>query len=297
MTGSKAVHKSGYAAIIGKPNVGKSTLLNHILGTKLSIATHKAQTTRHQILGIYSEDDAQIIFWDTPGLINPKYELQKAMMRFLERAKNDADIIVFMAEAFRGEVNTEALQMFAGLQKPVILVLNKIDLCTQEQAEETAAEWKQHYNFSDVVFISAVSGFGVAHLVEAIKEHLKPGPAFYPKDELSEHPMRFFAAELIREQIFLQYHEEIPYSATVEIIRYEEQDEMDVIHAEIIMTRDSQKGILIGKGGKAIKKLGTAARKAIEDFTGKKVYLDMHVKVRDNWRDKENMVKSLGYKF
>ena len=290
------LHKSGYVAIVGKPNAGKSTLMNQILGTKLSITTHKAQTTRHQIVGIHSEDNAQIIFLDTPGIITPKYELQKAMMKFVEKAEKDADIILFIVEAGDNKFPDIAFDELAKLRKPVMLIINKIDTVGQEAATVFAEELTEKFNFSSTVFISALEGIGVEGLTESIIEQLPPGPPFYPKDELSEHPLRFFASELIREQLFLQYHEEIPYSCTVEVIQYQEREDLDYINAEIIVNRASQKGMIIGKGGKAIKKLGTEARTSIEAFVERKVFLDLHVKVREKWRENENMVRNLGYR-
>lgn len=292
---SKQPHKSGYVAIVGKPNAGKSTLMNQILGTKLSITTHKPQTTRHQIVGIHSEENAQVIFLDTPGIINPKYELQKAMMRFVEKAEKDADIILFIVEAGEKNIPDYAFEQLKNLRKPVLLIINKVDTKEQEEVEQLSDELNKKLEFKDTVFVSALNGFGVEALVQSIVESLSPGPPFYPKDELSEHPLRFFAAELIREQLFLQFHEEIPYSATVEVIQYEEREDMDYINAEVIVNRKSQKGMLIGKGGKAIKKLGTEARKSIEDFVDRKVFLDLHVKVREKWRENENMLRHLGY--
>ena len=293
---SEIQHKSGYVAIVGKPNAGKSTLMNKILGTKLSITTHKAQTTRHQIVGIHSEENAQVIFLDTPGIINPKYELQKAMMRFVEKAEKDADAILFIVEASENNIPDYAFDQLKHLRKPVLLVINKIDTESQEKVEKLKEELAAKFDFSETVFVSALEGIGIEGLMKSIINTLKPGPPFYPKDELSEHPLRFFASELIREQLFLQFHEELPYSATVEVIQYEERDDLDYINAEVIVNRKSQKGMIIGKGGHAIKKLGTEARKSIEEFVDRKVFLDLHVKVREKWRENENMVRNLGYR-
>ena len=293
---STTPHKSGYVAIVGKPNAGKSTLMNRILGTKLSITTHKAQTTRHQIVGIHSEEYAQVIFLDTPGIINPKYELQKAMMRFVEKAEKDADIILFIVEANENNIPDYAYDELRKFRKKVILVINKIDSENQEVVENLSANLNSKFSFSGTVFVSALEDVGLDGLMKTITELLPAGPPFYPKDELSEHPVRFFASELIREQLFLQYHEEIPYSATVEVIQYEEREDLDYINAEIIVNRSSQKGMIIGKGGQAIKKLGMESRKSIEEFVDRKVFLDLHVKVREKWRENENMVRNLGYK-
>ncbi len=293
---SEVSHKSGYVAIVGKPNAGKSTLMNQILGTKLSIATHKAQTTRHQIVGIHSDDNSQIVFLDTPGIINPKYELQKAMMRFVEKAEKDADLILFIVDVNAAEIPEYAFKELKKFQKPVLLIINKVDKSDSESVSKIEAKLNEQFSFSDSISVSALENTGIDDLVDSIKKLLLPGPPFYPKDELSEHPVRFFASELIREQLFLQYHEELPYSATVEVIQYEEREDLDYINAEVIVNRASQKGMIIGKHGVAIKKLGMESRKSIEDFIGRKVYLDLHVKVREKWREKENMVRNLGYR-
>lgn len=292
---SQNQHKSGYIAIIGKPNAGKSTLMNRILGRKISITTHKPQTTRHQILGIHSEDDLQIIFLDTPGIINPQYELQKAMMRLVDRARNDADLILFIVDVNDTQIPNRIFQTFKSINKPVALIINKVDKVNEPDAQAVAAELNAEYDFEETIYTSALNGKGVPELLENIKEQLPPGPPFYPKDMLSEQPIRFFVAELIREQLFLQFHQELPYSCTVDVIQYDERDDLDYIDAEVIVNRDSQKGMLIGKGGNAIKKLGKDSRESIEEFIDKKVYLDLHVKVRDKWRDNPGMVRNFGY--
>lgn len=293
---SEQPHRSGYVAIVGKPNAGKSTLMNQILGTKLSITTHKAQTTRHQITGIHSDEQTQIVFLDTPGIISPRYELQKAMMRFVEKAEKDADVVIFITEAGDTRYPDDAFQQLRNLNKKVILVINKTDLSEDEKITETEKELNERYTFTTTVSVSALQGTGIKELLEEIRERLPEGPPFYPKDELSEHPVRFFAAELIREQLYLQYHEEIPYSCTVEVIQYEEREDLDYINAEVIVNRKSQKGMIIGKGGKAIKQLGTQARLSIQEFVGRNVFLDLHVKVREKWRENEQMVRSFGYR-
>lgn len=287
--------KSGYVAIIGKPNAGKSTLMNNMLGSKLSIATHKAQTTRHQVVGIHSDEDSQIIFLDTPGIINPKYELQKAMMKFVEKAEKEADLILYIFDATYHKIDEEIIEGLKTLRKPIFLILNKIDLTEQESIAQLTEKLTHQYPFKEVIPISALHGEGVKGIFDVIKKNLPAGPPFYPDDILSEHPVRFFVSELIREQIFLQYHEEIPYSCTVEVIQYEEREDLDYINAEVIVNRNSQKGMIIGKGGQAIKKLGSKSRESIEQFIDKKVFLDLHVKVRDKWRDNENMLRNLGY--
>lgn len=288
-------HKSGYAAIIGKPNAGKSTLMNRILGSKISITTHKAQTTRHQIVGIYSDDDTQIVFLDTPGVISPKYELQKAMMKTVERARSDADVILFIFDPTDTHPTDEVIELLRSINKPILLVVNKIDAIDRAQADQKVSLLKDKLKFQSIHYVSATVGIGVEELMESIRTLLMPGPPFYPKEDLSEHPVRFFVSELIREQVYLQFQEEIPYSCTVEVISYEEDIDIDRISAEIIVNRKSQKGMLIGKGGVAIKNLGIKSRESIEEFIGKQVFLDLHVKVREKWREKENWVRNLGY--
>jgi len=288
-------HKSGYAAIIGKPNAGKSTLMNRILGSKISITTHKAQTTRHQVVGIYSDDHTQIIFLDTPGVISPTYELQKAMMKTVERARKDADVILFIFDPTDKHPTDEVIELLRSINKPILLVVNKIDAISKEKAEKKVSLLEDHLRFKSIHYVSALQGEGIADLINDIRTSLIPGPPYYPKEDLSEHPVRFFVSELIREQIYLQFQEEIPYSCTVDVISYSEDIDIDRISAEIIVNRKSQKGMLIGKGGKAIKNLGIAARASIEEFIGKKVFLDLHVKVREKWREKENWVRNLGY--
>lgn len=289
-------HRSGYVAILGKPNAGKSTLMNRLLGNKISITTHKPQTTRHQIIGIHSEEDMQIIFLDTPGVIDPKYELQKAMMKTVDRARTDADILLLIVDVKDHNIPGRIYKMFSSMKgKQIFLIINKIDKVTDQEAEGVARKIEDEFDFDDTFFVSALNGQGLQNLMDNIKENIKPGPPFYPKDMLSEQPVRFFVAEMVREQLFLLYHQEIPYSSTIDIVQYDERDDLDYISADIIVNRNSQKGILIGKGGKAIKKLGKNAREVIEDFVNKKVYLDLHVKVREKWREDPSRVRHYGY--
>jgi GTP-binding protein Era len=289
-------HKSGYVAIIGKPNAGKSTLLNAIVGSKLSITTNKPQTTRHRVIGIYSKPETQIIFIDTPGMIHPKYKLQEAMMRNVATARQDADIIVYVVDATDKIPPEETFEKLKQLHKPVILVINKMDLVSSTAILPLIDELSHVYPFDLILPVSALKKEGLDKLVEALLDRLPYGPPFYPKDMISEHPERFFVAELIREQIFKQFQQEIPYSCAVNIVQYEESKKIDHIDAEIVVNRDSQKGILIGKKGSALKKLGTAARKSIEEFIGKKIFLNLHVKVRSKWRDKDTFIRNYGYK-
>ncbi len=288
-------HKSGYIAIIGKPNAGKSTIMNRILRNKISITTHKPQTTRHQILGIHSEDNLQIIFLDTPGIIKPKYELQKAMMRLVDRARNDADLILFIVDVTDAEIPDRLFELFRSIQTPLVLVLNKMDKIDHTKGKSISEKLNERFSFDETTYISALTGEGVQDLMKLIKQRLPEGPAYYPKEMLSEQPVRFFVAELIREQLYLQFHQELPYSCTVDIIKYDERDDMDYINAEVIVNRNSQKGMLIGKGGKAIKELGKNSRETIEGFLDKKIYLDLRVKVREKWREDSNMVRNFGY--
>ncbi len=288
-------HRSGFVAIMGKPNAGKSTLMNALVGEKLSIATHKPQTTRHRVIGIYSDDDSQIVFLDTPGLINPKYALQKAMVNNAEKAGRDADLVLFLVETGEDRLPDAAFESLKRTGKPVVLGINKIDRDPEAKYEALIEELSAKHPFEAVFRLSALEGAGTAELMAYLKERIPLGPAFYPKDQLSEHPERFFVEEFIREQIFLQYRQEIPYNAAVNIVTYDEQPDLVTIDAEIVVGREGHKGILIGKGGMALKKLGTAARLEIEQFVGRQVHLKLFVKVRQDWRDKDGFVRSYGY--
>lgn len=290
-------HKSGFVAIAGKPNAGKSTLMNALIGAELSIITPKAQTTRHRIMGIYSDEDSQIVFYDTPGLIEPEYHLHKAMMKAVDEALKGADLLVYIHDIHAGTLLDKERTFLEVTKLPKLVVLNKIDLLDQTTLTERMREDESVYADSlGVLPISAIEQIGVAGLLSRIKDALPTGPAFYPKDQLSEQPERFFVAELIREQIFLQYQQEIPYSCTVDIRAFEENHKpKPLIDAEIVVNSESQKKIIIGKGGTAIKKLGMAARKRIEHMLGHSIMLKIFVKVRKDWRDKPNFVKSYGY--
>jgi len=290
-----AGHRSGFVAIMGKPNAGKSTLMNALVGEKLSIATPKAQTTRHRVIGIFSDDDCQVIFLDTPGLINPKYALQRSMVQSAEKAGRDADIILFLVETGEDRLPDEAFESFKRSGKPVVLGVNKIDRDPDKGYEKLIEELQVRHPFKEVFRLSALTGEGTEQLMDWVKQNIPLGPAFYPKENLSEHPERFFVEELIREQIFLQYRQEIPYNATVNIIQFDDQPDLATIEADIVVGRDGHKGIIIGKGGSALKKLGTAARVEIEQFVGKHVHLKLFVKVRSDWRDHEGFVRSYGY--
>ncbi len=287
-------HKSGYVALIGRPNVGKSTLMNALLGRKLSIVTRKPQTTRHRVLGIHSGEAHQVIFLDTPGLIEPRYRLHEAMMKSAERAIRDADLLLFLAEAGEDAPDTFGLRHIE--DKPALLVLTKMDLIPQEEALPLVEAYTKLRAFETVVPTSAKKGFNLDALLDEIIARLPEGPPFYPKDMISEHPERFFVAEIIREKVFERYHEEIPYSVQVNVTAFQErEDENLLIDAEIVVNKESHKGIVIGKGGKAIKHVGIAARKDIEPFLGEPVYLQLHVKTRAGWRDRPGSLRAYGY--
>lgn len=287
--------RSGYVAIIGQPNVGKSTLLNALVGRKLSIVTPKPQTTRHRVLGILSGPQFQCIFLDTPGIIQPHYRLHEAMMHAVESALGDADLLLFMVDARRKDVSEEVLSRVV-TDRPALLVLNKIDLIKKEDALPLADKLSKLHAFESVIPISALNGYQVDVLKEEIIARLPPGPPYYPPEIVSEHPERFFVSEIIREKIFEQYRQEIPYSTQVNIVVFEERDDRkDFIDAEIVVERETQKGILIGKGGSALKRLGTTARRDIEAFLERSVYLQLHIKVRADWRDRPGFLRSYGY--
>lgn len=299
MTEEHVGHKAGYVAIVGEPNVGKSTLLNAILKQKISIVTSKPQTTRQRVLGILSRDDAQIIFLDTPGLLKPKYLLHEKMVQFAEIALEDADVILVLTEVSHGTVLPpaveERLEKFVK-RKGTVLVINKVDTVDRKEALPIIEAFAQRKIFQDIIPVSALKDENLEALLRIIIDKLPVHPAFYPPDIVSEQPQRFFAAELIREKIFEQFHEEIPYSTAVEIVEYKEREEgKTYINADVIVERDSQKGILIGKGGAALKKVGRSARIEIEKFIDSPVFLDLHVKVKEKWREKESMLKKLGY--
>jgi len=298
-------HKAGFVSIVGKPNVGKSTLMNALVGEQLSIITSKAQTTRHRIMGILngsSQDssshdgaDFQIVYSDTPGILEPKYELQASMMRFVQNALSDADIILFVTdleEKFGGEPIIEKLNQ---MDVPVIFVMNKIDLGKGSQAHDKLAYWKEIVKADTYLSVSALQGEGVSQVLEAILNYLPKHPPYFPKDEVTDRPERFFAAEIIREKIFLNYQQEVPYSSEVVITEFKEEPDIIRMRCEIFVERDSQKGIIIGKKGAALKKVGTEARKDLEKFFEKKVFLEQHVKVNPDWRKKQQQLSRFGY--
>ncbi len=289
-------HKSGFVNILGNPNVGKSTIMNALVGEKLSIITSKSQTTRHRILGIVNGDDFQIVFSDTPGIIKPAYKLQEAMMQSVYTAIHDADLIVYVTDVKEKiDKNRETLNKIIDSQISLILVINKIDLGSQEGLEQLVERWKTIMPRAVIVPLSAKEKFNTDNLLNIILEKLPEGPAYFPKDQLTDRHERFFVIEIIREKILNNYKKEIPYSVEIEIDSYKEQDSIVNIRVLIHVTKESQKGIIIGHKGKMLKKTGTEARKDIEEFIGRHVYLEMYVKVTKDWRDRPGAVKKFGY--
>ena len=299
MESDKKTFKSGYVAIVGKPNVGKSTLINDFLGCKLSIVTPKPQTTRKKIMGVLTKEEYQIVFYDTPGIMEPKYELQKYMVKEAYEAIEDADVILMMAEPFEppAEKDKDFFEKLSHLNIPVILAINKIDLVEKDCLIPILSAYNQRFNFAEIVPISALKGTNLDLMLNLVVKYLPEGEPFYPDDYMTDYNERFLASEIIREKVFEFYGEEIPYSTTVEIEEFKEREAgKDFIKAIIFVERDSQKGIIIGENGKAIKRVGVIAREEIEKQTGRKVYLELWVKVMEKWRkDKKKMYK-LGYK-
>ena len=290
------IHKAGFVNIIGNPNVGKSTLMNALVGEKLSIITPKAQTTRHRILGIVNEDNYQVVFSDTPGIIKPAYELQSSMMDFVKSAFEDADILIYMVEVGEMELKNEAFfKRIIHSEIPIILLLNKIDKSSQEEVEQKIEYWRTKVPNAEVFVISALEGFGVSAVFEKIKELLPEEPAFYPKDQLTDKPERFFVNEKIREKILMHYKKEIPYSVEVETEEFVEEENIVRIRSIIMVERETQKGIIIGHKGSALKRVGAEARKDLEKFFDKKVFIELYVKVNKNWRSDKNQLKRFGY--
>ncbi|HXH18544.1 MAG TPA: GTPase Era [Chitinophagales bacterium] len=291
------MHHSGFVSIIGRPNVGKSTLLNALLGEKLSIVTPKAQTTRHRIIGILNGDNYQIVFSDTPGIIfEPKHKLHKAMMRSVMESLEDADVLLFITDIFekKSDVST-FLDELQKLKAPKILVINKIDLLKSGTLESLTTAWQKQNLFNEIIPVSALQIINMDKLSGLLLNYLPEHPPYYPKDELTDRNLRYFVSEIIREKLFLHYKQEIPYSCEVVVADYKEAPDINRIRAEIIVERESQKAIIIGKKGSALKKIGIESRADIEKLAGKKVYLELFVKVRENWRNDERLLKSLGY--
>jgi GTP-binding protein Era len=289
-------HKAGFVNIVGKPNVGKSTLMNVLIGERLSIISSKAQTTRHRIMGIINDEQYQIVFSDTPGMLKPKYELHKNMMGFVNISLEDADVILFVTDLF--ETDAEIEDVIEKINKsgvPVLLVINKIDLSKENQLDEVTAYWTQRIKAETVIPISATESFNTERILQEILDRLPEHPPFYDKDELTDKPERFFASEIVREKIFLNYKKEIPYSTQVEIEDFYEEEKIIRVRAIIYVERNSQKGIIIGEGGKALKRVGIQAREEMEKFFGKKIFLETFVKVAEDWRKDKNKLRKFGY--
>jgi GTP-binding protein Era len=289
-------HKSGFVNIIGCPNVGKSTLLNALVGERLSIITSKAQTTRHRIMGIVSGDDYQMVFSDTPGILKPNYKLQEKMMEFVISAFSDADVFLLIVDIYEDIVLEESyLEKLRKTSTPVLILLNKIDMATQEILDAKLAEWKEKLPKADIIPISALKKFNLETVMYRITQLLPVGEAFYDKDTLTDKPEKFFVSEIIREKILLKYKREIPYSVEVIVNSFKEEEKIIRIQADILVERESQKGIIIGHQGEALKKVGTMARKEAEAFFGKQIYLELFVKVVKDWRNNDANLKHFGY--
>ncbi len=290
-------HKAGYVNIIGNPNVGKSTLMNALVGERLSIITQKAQTTRHRILGIVNGEDYQLLFNDTPGIIKPAYELQESMMDVVDAAFKDADILVYMVELGEQQLKDERFfNKITHAKVPVLLLINKIDTGNQDKLEAQVAFWKEKVPNAEIFPISALEKFGVQEVFNRIVALLPESPPYYPKDALTDKSERFFVNETLREKILLHYKKEVPYSVEIETESFKEEEDIIRIRSLIMVERDSQKGIIIGHKGQALKRVGTEARKDLEVFFNKKIHLELYVKVNKNWRNNEKQLKRFGYK-
>jgi GTPase len=288
-------HRAGFVSIIGSPNVGKSTLMNVLVGEKLSIITNKAQTTRHRIMGIFSGEDFQVVYSDTPGILEPHYALQKTMLSAVYSSISDSDIILFVTELGENFRNDEILERLRTSEQPVIVVINKVDLGTQEKVAESVGQWKMRLENADIIAISARHCFNTALVFDTILKYLPESPAFFPKDELTDRSRRFFVSEIIREKVLLNYSREIPYSVEVVVDAFKEEENIIRISVFLFVSKESQKAIILGHEGRAIKKLGTESRKDIEEFLEKHVFLELKVKVRKDWRDDEKELRRFGY--
>jgi len=289
-------HKSGFVSIVGSPNVGKSTLMNKLVGEKLSIVTNKAQTTRHRILGIVNDDDYQVVFSDTPGVVNSAYKLHDNMMDYVNTSIQDADVLLFVTDTKETEMNhKETLERIQKLEIPVLCLINKMDLSDQKLVANKLSYWKERLPNATIFPISALHGFGIEGVWEEIRSHLPESPPYFEKDAITDRPMRFFISEIIREKIFIHCQKEVPYACQVEVEEYIDEEDITRIRALIIVERNSQKGILIGKGGDMLKRLGYESRKEIERFIDKHVYLETFVKVDKDWRGSEQKLKKYGY--
>lgn len=298
MSGSQNKHKAGFVNIIGNPNVGKSTLMNALVGEKLSIVTAKAQTTRHRIMGIVNGENWQIVYSDTPGILKPNYRLQQSMMNFVDTAIGDADIILYVTDTIeKGDKNEEYISKLKDIECPVILIINKIDISTQEKVMELMKWWQEQLPKAIIYPASAQEKFNLENILDAVIQNLPVAPPWYDKDVFTDKNLRFFASEIVREKIFLNTKEEVPYCCQVEIEQFKEGSERYDISGVIYVMRDSQKGILIGKGGSTLKKIGTEARIEMEDFFQKKVFLKLFVKVDPDWRESKKELRKFGYEY
>ena len=290
------IHKAGFVNIVGNPNVGKSTLMNQLVGERISIATFKAQTTRHRIMGIVNEDDCQIVFSDTPGVLKPNYKMQEMMLAFSESALTDADILLYVTDVVENpEKNLDFLDKVKRMQIPVLLLINKIDETNQQQLDDIVSRWHTLLPNAEILPLSAKNKFGIDILLKRIKELLPESPAYFDKEQLTDKPAKFFVSEIIREKILLYYDKEIPYSVEVRVEQFKETETKIRINAVIYVERDSQKGIIIGHQGVALKKVNTEARKALEKFFAKKIFLETFVKVDKDWRSSQRELNSFGY--
>lgn len=289
-------HKSGFVNIVGNPNVGKSTLMNLLVGERVSIITSKAQTTRHRILGIVNTDDMQIVYSDTPGVLTPNYKLQESMLNFSQSALGDADVLLYVTDVVETvDKNEDFLHKVQNIDCPVLLIINKIDLSNQQDLEKEVALWKELLPKAEIIPISALSKFNIDYIKERIVELMPESPPYFEKDALTDKPARFFVTEIIREKVLLYYQKEVPYAVEVVVEQFQEEPDLIRIKSLIICERDSQKGIIIGHQGQALKKVGSMARKDIERFFGKKVFLEIFVKVEKDWRNRDNLLKNYGY--
>ena len=288
-------HKAGFVSILGKPNVGKSTLMNALVGEKLSVITQKAQTTRHRIKGILSNDDYQIVFSDTPGILSPHYKLHQSMMDHVDEAFSDADVILYLVEIGEKEADERILKLDTSKGQKLLVIINKIDSTDQKNVEAALVFWKEKFPDAEIIPSSALHNFNIQRILNIILDKVPVHPPFYPKDELTDKSYRFFVSEIIREKILLLYRKEVPYSVEVVVDQFKEEDKLIRINAYIYVARETQKMIILGKGGKAIKQMGSDARKDIEEFLGKKVFLELTVKVDKDWRDSEQALKRFGY--
>ncbi len=296
-TETAAEHRAGFVSIIGQPNVGKSTLMNALIGERLSITTHKAQTTRHRIFGIFSGENFQIVYSDTPGVIAPKYELQRSMMRFVHASLEDADVMLLVTDVKETFKQEELLPKFKNLKIPIFMVINKIDMLEagSSQLAELEAAWKEKVPFTRFFPVSALTGAGVQNLSEALLSSIPVHPPYFPVDEVSDKSERFFASEIIREKIFQLFDEEVPYSCEVVVTSFKEKPDILVIQSEIFVERPTQRAIILGHEGKNIKKLGTESRKSLEAFFGRKVFLETHIRVEPDWRNRKSQLNRFGY--